>query len=71
MRPLNWWRLRKGSGGRNPYASVDLFEKDSRAPIAYLAFEKRGMRSTWLAPQAGPVAQESALMDLSVFPPPM
>jgi len=51
--------------------AVDLFEKDSRAPIAYLAFEKRGMRSTWLHRRLDRVAQESALMDLSVFPPPM
>ena len=50
---------------------VDLFEQDSRAPIAYLAFEKRGMNSTWLHRRLDRVAQESALMDLSVFPPPM
>ena len=50
---------------------VDLFEQDSRAPIAYLAFEKRGLRSTWLHRRLDWVAHESALMDISVFPPAM
>ena len=50
---------------------VDLFEQDSRAPIAYLAFEKRGMHSTWLHHRLDWVAHESALMNLSVFTPSM
>ena len=51
--------------------AVDLFEQDSRAPIAYLAFEKRGLHSTWLHRRLDRVAHESALMDLSAFPPAM
>jgi len=58
-------------GAETLMQAVDLFEQDSRAPIAYLAFEKRGMRSTWLHCRLDRVAQELALMDLSVFPPPM
>ena len=47
---------------------VDLFEQDSRVPIAYLAFEQRGLRSTWLHRRLDRVAHESGLMSLSMFP---
>src|SRR5882724_2216119 len=55
-------------GAETLMQAVDLFEKDSRAPIAYLAFEKRGMCSTWLHRKLDWVAHELAFMDLSVFP---
>jgi len=58
-------------GAETLMQAVDIFEQDSRAQIAYLAFQKRGMRSTWLHCRLDWMAQESALMDLSVFPPPM
>ena len=45
---FNWWRVRRGYGCQYPHASGRYFEQDSRAPIAYLAFEKRGLCSTWL-----------------------
>ena len=48
--------------------AADLFEKETRTPIAYLAFTKREMHSTWLHRRLGRGAQEAALMDLSMFP---
>ena len=51
--------------------AVDLFEQDSRAPIAYLAFKKRGFPNTWLHHSLDWVAHDSALINLSEFPPAM
>jgi len=48
--------------------AADLFDKDTRTIIAYLAFTKREMRSTWLHCRLGQVAHEATLMDLSMFP---
>ena len=45
-----------------------LFERDTRTPIAYLAFTKREVHSTWLHHRLDWGAQEAALMDLSMFP---
>src|SRR5882724_13074981 len=47
---------------------ADLFERDTRTPIAYLAFTKREMCSTWLHHRLDWGAQEATLMDLSMFP---
>jgi len=48
--------------------AVDLFEQDSRAPIAYLAFGKRGLRSTWLHRRLDRAAHESGLGSGTLFP---
>ena len=48
--------------------AADLFERDTRTPIAYLAFTKREMRSTWLHRRLDRGAQEAALINLSMFP---
>src|SRR5882724_13502361 len=48
--------------------AADLCERDTRTPIAYLAFTKREMHSTWLHHRLDWGAQEAALMNLSMFP---
>ena len=48
--------------------AADLFERDTRTPIAYLAFTKREMCSTWLHCRLDLGAQEATLMKLSMFP---
>jgi len=48
--------------------AADLFENDTKTPIAYLAFTKREMHSKWLHHRLGQGAQEAALMDFSMFP---
>ena len=42
--------------------AADLFKKDTRTPIAYLAFTKRELCSTWLHHMLDQVAQEAAVL---------
>ena len=48
--------------------AVDLFHSDPRNPIAYLAFSKKEMRSTWLHHELDQVAQNAAILDFSMWP---
>ena len=48
--------------------AVDLFHSDPRYPIAYLAFNRQEMRSTWLHCQLSKAAEEKAILDFSMFP---
>jgi len=48
--------------------AVDLFCSDPRNPIAYLAFSKKEMRSTWLHRELDQVAQNAAILDFSMLP---
>jgi len=48
--------------------AVDLFHRDPRSPIAYLAFNKKEMRSTWLHCQLRKAAEEKAILDFSMCP---
>jgi len=48
--------------------AANLFERDTRTPISYLALTKREMHSTWLHCRLDWGTQEATLMDLSMFP---
>jgi len=59
----------EGQGGSDVLMkAVDLFHSDPRNPIAYLAFSKKEMRSTWLHHELDQVAQNAAILDFSMLP---
>ena len=47
--------------------AVDLFHCDPRYPIAYLAFNKKEMRSMWLHCQLRKAAEDQAIIGYSNF----
>jgi len=58
----------EGQGGSDVLMkAVDLFHSDPRNPIAYLAFSKKEMRSTWLHHELDQVAQNAAILDFSML----
>jgi len=52
-------------GSESLMQAVDLFQRDPRTPISYLAFTKRELQSMWLHRQ---LAQNMAILDVSLFP---
>jgi len=59
----------EGQGGSDVcMKAVDLFCSDPRKHIAYLAFSKKEMRSTWLHCKLDQVAQNAAILDFSMLP---
>ena len=48
--------------------AVDIFHRDPSYAIAYLAFNEKEMRSTWLQHQLRKAAEEKAILDFSLFP---
>jgi len=56
------------SGPDSLMEAVELFHRDPRNPIAYLAFSQRQMRSTWLHHQLSKAAEEKAILYFSMFP---
>ena len=50
--------------------AIDLFERDRKAPIVYLALKKKEARRAWLHRRLAQEAENTALMNnFTMFPP--